>query len=303
MKDAIITKPYLDDPSNRRLDITNKEHHSMDCISASRIKAFLDKENYTNLTWYMTYVTREMKTEFSDATKKSMFMGTLTHLALLEPMVFENTVHTYPMPSTATNEFKSYVKEKIGDCIITNEGGIKAIASNEEEHYFVTPDTMTTLSKMIKNVYKNPNAMSLLDNGECETSGVVQCDITGEFLSVRDDCRGEDFILDVKKIKKLTKLKIERQIDSLRYWVQDVHYRRVGNLIEGANRYKKFLFLFVEEEEPYQNRLVSIDLDYRKDATAKYVEALKEIKSLAITNGWEGTEKGILINRPKWGLK
>ena len=95
-----ITHPYFNDPTNRWLNgLSNSEHHSLSALSSSAIKYF---HKHSPWAFYKKYVLKEVKpADF----KPEFKMGTLIHLALLEPEKFEKTVFVCDEASN-TNKYK-----------------------------------------------------------------------------------------------------------------------------------------------------------------------------------------------------
>lgn len=102
-----ITAPYLGDSTNRWLpNLTNEQHHSLPCISSSAVKYF---HSNSHQAFYRKYVTREFKEMvFRDEFR----IGTLIHLAILEPEKFEKYVRVCDADQR-TKDFKDYRKELI----------------------------------------------------------------------------------------------------------------------------------------------------------------------------------------------
>lgn len=97
-----ITHPYFNDPTNRWLDnLTNEQHHSLPAISSSAIKCFYKKSPWV---FYQKYVLRQTK---DIEIKQEFKIGTLIHLAILEPEKFEKTVFVCD-ESTITNKYKDF---------------------------------------------------------------------------------------------------------------------------------------------------------------------------------------------------
>jgi len=101
-----ITHAYFNDESNRWLQgLSNSEHHALPAISSSAIKYF-----HKNSPWafHQKYVLKEVEPiEF----KSEFKMGTLIHLALLEPAKFDKYVVVCD-EAINTNKYKDF-KESI----------------------------------------------------------------------------------------------------------------------------------------------------------------------------------------------
>lgn len=97
-----ITHPYFNDPTNRWLNgLTNEQHHKLPALSSTSIKFFHKKSPWA---FYQKYIMRqtvdyEIRPEF--------VIGTLIHLAILEPEVFETTVFVND-DARNTNKYKEF---------------------------------------------------------------------------------------------------------------------------------------------------------------------------------------------------
>ncbi len=104
---TIITRPPVDVTSPQWLEnATNEQHHALKCISSSQLK-FIAEEN-SMYSYHQKYVLRLVKREFKEEFK----VGTIAHLAVLEPEVFEKVVKVCEH-STNTNKFKEFVKNNL----------------------------------------------------------------------------------------------------------------------------------------------------------------------------------------------
>lgn len=98
-----ITMPPGGIKQNRWLDLdtSNEQHHSMKCISSSQLKFLAGGKSMEH--FYQRYISRIVKPSFDD----SFRVGTIAHLAVLEPERFEKTVFVCDLDQR-TNEYKEY---------------------------------------------------------------------------------------------------------------------------------------------------------------------------------------------------
>lgn len=87
--------------SNRWLDLetTNEQHHSLKCISSSHIKYLASGKS--PLAYHAKFISKSMKPYFSEEFR----IGTIAHLAVLEPERFEKSVVVCDLDQR-TNEFR-----------------------------------------------------------------------------------------------------------------------------------------------------------------------------------------------------
>lgn len=107
----LITAPYDNDPTNRWLPwLTNAQHHSMKAVSASKIKDWL---KMSDKAWHAKHILG-IRTFGEDSKQQKAFaMGTIMHLAVLEPEKFEKTVIVCDLAQN-TNAYKDWVNENFG---------------------------------------------------------------------------------------------------------------------------------------------------------------------------------------------
>jgi hypothetical protein len=105
----LITSPYNNDPTNRWLpNISNAQHHSMRAISATKIKSWAScSPSY----WEAKYVSKRVPSPFE--VNKAFVIGTIAHMAILEPEKFESTVVVCDLDQR-TNAYKDWLNEKFG---------------------------------------------------------------------------------------------------------------------------------------------------------------------------------------------
>lgn len=98
-----ITQAPMGETTNRwlPLDIDNETHHSMKCISSSQIKYIASGKSM--FSYHEKYVLKNVDSEFSDAFR----VGTIAHLAVLEPEKFEKNVIVCDLDQR-TSEFKEF---------------------------------------------------------------------------------------------------------------------------------------------------------------------------------------------------
>lgn len=337
----LITAPFNGDITNRWLDgITNEQHHSMKAISASKIKAF---DKMSPWRWMQTYLLNNTVSKFND----NFLIGTLIHIAVLEPEKFEKCVIVCSLDQR-TLDFKDYVNEKFGTLIpkitpsipkeiegdvvensnkkdkveksnkkdkvekeekpkyILNIGKDGQYIKDGEEFFLIKPEQMTMLRAIQKAVNNHKRSSILLSSSVPEISGIARCPVTGLFLNIRGDARGSDFFLDVKSCQDASESEVVKSIVNFGYGFQHAQYIETANLIEGAGTFKKFFFLFVSKEAPYEVALYHLDQEAIEYYTMKRMSILKRIKACQDSGKWEGADgvqHGKVLELPPWAFR
>ena len=103
---ALITKAPENIEKNRWLDLstTNAQHHAFDCISSSHLKYV--NSGYSMESYKAAFLDKTMPFESS----KEFTIGTIGHLAVLEPEKFEKQVIVCDIDQR-TNLFKEYLSD------------------------------------------------------------------------------------------------------------------------------------------------------------------------------------------------
>jgi len=107
----LITSPYDDDPTNRWIPwLTNAQHHSMKAVSASKIKDWL---KMSDKAWHSKHILGIRGKDDEAGQKKAFALGTIIHMAVLEPEKFETNVIVCDLDQR-TNAYKDWINEQFG---------------------------------------------------------------------------------------------------------------------------------------------------------------------------------------------
>lgn len=291
----------MNDPSPRWLPkMSNHEYHKLKCISSSQVKFF---DGHSPYQFYRKFIVRDLP-EFEP--NESFRFGTLVHMILLEPELFEKSVHVSDLDQR-TKEYTSFKRELLGfdkkvtSFKTTSHGSFVNVNGNEI--FIVKSDEMTKLKSIKKAVEDHGRASLLLDECEKEISAIARDPETDFFLSIRADavCRERGYFLDVKTCASLTKSEIESHVYRYKYHLQHAHYMHVGNLID-EQKYNYFYFLFIEKDAPHEIALVHLDPEGVQWSQVKYKSILNKIYEHQNKNDWLPFDKrsGMLVSLPKW---
>ena len=279
----ITTLPITQGEKNQWFtSLTNEQHHSMKCISASSIKHWIKNSPWH---WYQYYILKN-RDPIKD-NNDSFLMGTLIHMALLEPELYEKLVVVCDLDQR-TKEYKEFIKT-------IPDGG-----------YVIKSAQKAVIEGIRANVSKHKRAQFLIDQATPEQSGVAKCPVTGLWLSIRGDARGKDYFIDVKSCNNVSEEECIKAIINFGYGHQHAHYIETANLIDGYGTYKNFYFLFVSKERPHEVALYHLDADAIAHFTKKRMEVLRQIQKCQDSGKWPGADgenHGKIITLPQWGLK
>lgn len=224
-------------------DAPNDEYHDVGAASNSRLTAISrSPAHYKHATQKLT---------------AAMNMGTALHAAILEP---ERFAREYVLLDAKNRRTKAYKAIK--------DSGI------EDGKIFVENESKKLLG-MEKAIYENPHAAKILNAGgvselsfftKSPLGVLVKCRF--DFLSMSD---GGYYAVDIKKTQDASLKAFSRTIHNYRYHVQAAFYKNIFKLATGKEC--RFIFLAVEEQSPYFNKLWEVNdesillgkLQYEKD--------------------------------------
>lgn len=238
---------------------TNETYHSSEGLSFTGLKKFA--ETPAHYAWY--------KANPNDETS-SQKLGTLAHMAILEPMRFETGV-------------------KIVDGHRGSNSVRAAVAAAEEAGYYVCKPEEYQAAIEARNAVKSLKVCSaLFEGGYAEKSIRFVDEKLGLLLKCRPDyiIPSKQIIVDIKTFNDLSDHAIDRQIHRMKYHWQSAFYLNVVNQVMGWNT-RKFVHVFVHTEVPVARAKVLDDASLEKareemqPLLVKFAECLK-------TNSWPG---------------
>ncbi len=303
-----ITRPYLNDPTNRWLiGLTNEEHHALPALSSTAIKCFYKRDPWT---FYEKHVLRNS----GENEKKDEFkIGTLIHLAIFEPDVFHktvficddaaNTIKYKEFRSDLLKNFciKSQNVQKDNSVILSKNGGYNI--DDGGELFIIKSRDMNMLNRIIENIKNHEKIYSLIMEAKHrEQSGIAQCPNTGLFLSCRGDARSDlGYFIDGKSISDLSIHSMDSAQSNYSYFLSQAHYIYVANMIE-KDKYAEFYYIYISKEFPHEVCLVHLDDDSVKQSNKIYFEILKNISECEYNNKWPTLDNGngLLLKLPIW---
>lgn len=140
-----ITHPPQNIEKNRWIDgLSNEEHHKLKCISSSHLKFLAQGESL--LSYYSKFILKEQKFEI----RKEFTVGTLAHLAVLEPEKFEQSVIVCDIDQR-TNDFKQFIQDLSRSNNLSKEPISKV---DEEKVQFLQEELKFMTDKLEQKNYK-----------------------------------------------------------------------------------------------------------------------------------------------------
>jgi len=214
----------------------------------------------------------------------AMRLGTLTHLAVLQPDLFASTTAVAPIVDRRTKEGKS-----IWEQFQAQNTGKEIITNDEREQ----------LTAMRDSVRIHPAASALLGEGTAEVSVFNQCAETGLPLKARMDWVRENAIVDLKTTEDASPAGFAKSVSNYRYDLQAAHYRRMLKL-QGRGDLP-FYLIAVEKEAPFAVAVYRLDEGDLTLADMQMQQQLRAIASCCEFNSWPAYSREVeTLTLPKW---
>jgi hypothetical protein len=212
-----------------------------------------------------------------DKDTPAMRLGTLTHMAFLEPERYASSVVTKPEGmSFATKEGKAWRDAHEGKEIVT-----EMESANIHHMRNRMPDEVRTML----------------------ASGLSEVTVRNKLAGFDVQCRADhwdrpgNMVYDLKTISAIEK--VEGQIYKMGYHIQAQWYRRVIEAETG--KIPTMRLIFAETAPPYRWRVVQLDVDYQLLADQQIDDALEGIASRTKSGDWSDPEDLHLVaSPPSW---
>lgn len=219
----------------------------------------------------------------SDEETSAQRLGTLAHMAVLEPVRFLERAR-----AVAGHRGGAAVKREIE--LLEGQG-----------YYVCKPDELEDAKKMRDAVYNHPEASRLLSGGRPEVSIRWRDPEFGYLQRCRPDyLRDDGIVSDVKTFANLTDRNIRSQIERMMYHWQSRHYLNGVNSQLGLVDNKMFAHIFIDTEI-YSVRVVILG-DASLDKAEEEMREHREMYANCLrANVWPAYPAGISnLELPDW---
>ena len=286
--------------------VSNEDYHAAPGISSSQLKLFLESPKH----FEARYITGHMPFK----TSKAMERGTLVHMAVLEPELFNQTytysikpkAEDYPDALRSVEDMKAACKrlglpvsgkkaEIVGrlkaadsslvfwDDIITDAIGNKTVIDASE---------YDLVMRMRDNVHANRHAMSILGHGIAEQSVFGYHNETGLPVKCRPDWYRSGIVADLKTCRSAKPSTFARDIHTLKYHVQQAMYQDV--CASAGLSAETFAFIAVESEPPHICEVFILNDAAMFKGQELYADAMLALNTCLSSNTYHGyTDAGI----------
>lgn len=249
--------------------------------------------SYSDLTWIKKSPWHFKNRDKLRRETQAMRLGTLLHLAVLEPERFKNSWAMEPGAMPDGIEINRRVKahrEHLAGWKQTNEGKI-----------FIRQEEMDTLTAMLTSIAGSAECQSLLTGGRSEVGGF------GEILGLKMKARVDYFIpnhpvygrvvVDLKKTQDASPYGWSRSIYNYLYHVQSYIYKTIFKA-------DNFIWICVEESDfappPAIYRCADVTMDKGQELTEALINKLLICQDSKHFHGYTlGVEDAYL---PSWSV-
>ncbi len=248
------------------VDIANGLYRAkIDHISVSELKLF----NYMPYLYKHQYIDKAKKKQTD-----SQGLGTLFHLALLEPDEFHKVLPFKDLRTSAA------IKAKAEGILTCKQSDYDNVVAAKAE------------------VLKNPAVAAMLDACKKEASVFWKWPGLDLLCKCRFDAVNVDeaVIFDVKTCQSIGKFK--QQIDWYGYDLQAAFYTTCASLLYPDKKWK-FQFLVVEMEDPYLYKVFEVSDVLMVDATDRLTDMLHDFKKARDSNHFPHPSEEIEMLFPK----
>jgi len=218
----------------------------------------------------------------------AMRLGTLIHVAVLEPNRWAAEVAVMEKADMRTKKGKEYKKE-----FELAHQGMTIISADEDK----------TCSLIAANVFSHPTASKLFEGLQAEIAGFKT--INGVLCKAKADGWHKDYMVDLKSTKSAMSGfgGFQRSVNDFSYHRQAAHYLDV---FYDDPTDKPFYFVAVEKEAPYGVNVFELTPDFIAAGRRQRDKAIKQYKKFFmsgqdVSKMYTGYEAGVhQLDCPTW---
>ena len=216
-------------------------------------------------------------------------LGTLSHLAILEPDRFDSEVFVAPEVNKRTKAGKAELEAWQ--------------ASLPDDAVIADPDHHALACAMRESVMAQPYARALLEDGSAEQTMLATDHETGIDLKARADWlpSGHAAIVDLKTAQDASETAFARAAGNFKYHIQAAFYTDIAKAVELGDC--AFVFIAVETAPPHAVALYQLDDEAMHSGRIRYQRALDRYRDSRDSGQWPGYAQEIQpLTLPKWSL-
>lgn len=260
------------------MELTNEQYHA----DTSRIsKSGIELINKSPAHYYAKYLDPN---RVKEPPTKALVLGTITHLAILEPEHLESNYFILDDSKIVSQiggdkpRSTAKYKEWKADQLMLNQG---------KTH--VMGDDFYRVAKMRDKVHAHPGARQFLSKGVAEKTIYWTDPLTGVKCKCRPDWDCElPYLLDLKTTEDASLIGFGKKAYNYGYHTQDAFYLDGYNENAGYIAKKGFIFVAVESVAPFNVQVFVAPPSVYNLGKSEYQRGLKTYKECLEKNEWPG---------------
>jgi len=262
------------------LDMDSDAYRASEGISASDLKYIVPPRTPAH------YLANVVERSVAKVQTKAMLLGTLAHLAILEPNKLDGAFAVRPTEG----------KEADGR---TKEG--KEWAAAHADKPILTQDEAHTLYGMRDAVAAHEAASALLKGADYEVSLWAEHPTTGLPIKGRVDALGAGIIADVKTCEDASPSGFAASAARLFYDLSAAHYMGLADLC--GRPADTFWWIAVEKAAPYAVAVYQPSEEIMARGMRLAEQALARIAACCEAQEWPAYPASAVLQFPAWALK
>lgn len=222
------------------------------------------------------------------AQTRAMLIGSVVHVATLEPDLFE----------------RDYVRSEKFDKR-TNIGKLAAeqFAEQNTGKEIVEADIYDLAASIRDSLHSSSVVRALLNGGKAEHSAFWEDFETGEMCRVRPDMAQPNYLLDLKTTQDASPDSFAKSVATFGYHLQDAFYSE-GWERSGGGKIDRFVFLAVEKEPPFAWAIYELDDAARAEGAAIMRYALNTLHQCRESKSFPAYPQEVAsLALPSWAFK
>jgi len=287
--------------------VTRQEYDAIRALSNSGMKDLA----VSPLRYWFHWINPAPKPEEDETETKALRIGSALHCAVLEsPEVFDTRYaraldpSDWPVCLETISDIRGWITDHGGKPSGTRKDEVTAqaldlmnrlgvevpILDEEKRRHFAANQGKTILAVeewervvgMTRALFDEPELMKILEQGQPEATLTATDPETGVLLKARLDWFAPGVTADLKTFTQKRGVSIDRSIhDAIffeKYYIQAYFYRYVRQLVTGEK--SRFVFGFVESEQPHETRLKEMRPTGLEGANVYWEQARVEVRKM-----------------------
>jgi hypothetical protein len=227
------------------------------------------------------------RAQHPEAETEAMRIGHWTHIAVLEPHIFDRIIYPIDLDRKGTKAWDAEEKK-------AQRWGAGMVKRTEYDR----------ICGIARAVRTHKTCQRILSRGTSEVSVFVEDDDLGLSLRARPDWLPDagNSVVDLKTCESARRSDFERHILNFRYHVQAAFYLDALALV-GVRR-EFFVFIAVEKEPPHAISVFQLSDEAIEAGRRSYKASLERVMECEVTGNWPSYPEDIQdISIPDWSLR